>query len=197
MSGSVSDVAHSVTDFISDPVAAVAGGTNTVTAVSAVAAATPVLQYQAAKDQSAAIRHGNEAAQAARERSAVALQRRNDLMAMRQARSAIRSARIARAAVVNTGANSGTLGSSGVQGGASSILTQGGANLEFLGTSVDLGRQITAAEIEQSRAISDMNVEVANLKADAALYGAIGEIGGTIFAAAGGPKAAFTALKTA
>src|SRR5690349_10433438 len=56
-----------------------------------------------------------------------------DVKNMRAQRDAIRQARIARAQVVNAGANSGTSTSSGVEGGASSVGSQLGGNLSYFG----------------------------------------------------------------
>lgn len=145
-------------------------------------------QYEAAGDQADAIRQGNEEARIGRERQMAAEQRRADLQAARSVRQAVRQARIARSMVVNAGANTGSLNSSGVAGGASSVGAQARENLNFINQSLDINSEVTAAQMQQANAFGEMQTKVADAQAESAQWGAIASLGGTIFSAGGGFK---------
>lgn len=152
-------------------------------------------QYEAAQDAKDAARKQGEAAGRAADaqEKQFRLQRKQaDIQNVRQLRAAIREARIRRGVVVNAGATTGTLASSGVQGGASSIGAQHASNVTFFNQMEDLGQQTTAAQTEQARAIGEGGQAAAAgnaAAADAAMWGAIGSLGSTIFAASSKPAA--------
>jgi hypothetical protein len=144
----------------------------------------------AAEDQSAALQ-----AQARAQREQFALeQRKADIANARTVRQAVRQARVARAAIINAGGNTGTLGSSGVQGGASSVGAQLSSNLDFFGTMAGLNRSVTDTQIDQSVAAERAGVaggRIAVANAESAAWGAMGQLGGTIFHDFGGFKKIF------
>lgn len=144
----------------------------------------------AAGEQSAALQD-----QAASQREQFALQQQQaDIVNTRTVREAVRQARVARAAIINAGGNTGTLGSSGVQGGASSVNAQLSGNLNFFGTMAGLNRSITDTAIDQSVAAERAGVaggKAAVAQANSAAWGAYGNLGGTIFSGAGGFRTIF------
>lgn len=87
-------------------------------------------------------------AAAAQGRIARLQEQRQRIEQNRARRETIRNARLAQAAVINSGANKGVQDSSGVQGGAGSVLSQANSELSFLDqvgqiadqTSIELGR---------------------------------------------------------
>lgn len=98
-----------------------------------------------------------------------------DVKNLRSQREAIRAARVARAQVVNAGANSGTSGSSGVMGGASSVESQLGGNLSYFGEIGGLQDNVF-----------DSQLSAAGHEGNAAMGGALGQLGGSVFSAGGG-----------
>lgn len=145
-------------------------------------------QHEAGQDQKDALKkQGNL------QREQFELERRKaDIESARNARSAVRQARIARASIINAGADSGTLTSSGVQGGASSVGSQLEGNLDFFNTMHGLNEQIISTQAERGDAV----IAGGQAQADSAKAGAIGAIGGTVFGAAGGFKTIFSESKT-
>jgi hypothetical protein len=117
-------------------------------------------------------------------------QRRADIQNARQIRMAMRQARIARASVVNTGANAGTLGSSGVLGGVASIGSQFEANRSFMGQMGQISDATTESQARAGVAVGEQAVA----GAEGAAWGALGQLGGTIFEAGGGFKTIFDAV---
>lgn len=107
----------------------------------------------------------------AQSRAARAQQQQRTLAANRRRREAVRNARIARGAVVNTSALTGTAGSAGEAGALGSISSQLASNLSFLDTSVGLGN------------------EIASQQGQANIFGSISRIGQSIFNIAGGTSA--------
>ena len=105
-------------------------------------------------------------------------QRREELRARREAR--IEQARIAQA-----GANVGASGSSAVVGGVASLQSQLSSNLSFLNESGNLAQQ-------QSRFLQ----KAANAQARAGEFGAVANLGFTLFDAAGGSIFGETDVKT-
>lgn len=144
----------------------------------------------AAQDQSAALQD-----QAAAQREQFALQQQQaDIANTRSVRQAVRQARVARASIINAGGNTGTLGSSGVMGGASSVNAQLSSNFNFFGTMAGLNRSITDTQIDQSVAAERAGVaggRIAVANAESAAWGAYGNLGGTIFQGAGGFRTIF------
>ena len=149
----------------------------------AVTAVSAYQQHEAAGDAADA---ANQAS-VAQQRQAQLEQRRADIQNARQLRSAVRQARIARASVLNQGANAGTSFSSGVLGGVDSVTSQERSNTGFFNQLSDLQGQTTEAKIAEGAAMAD----VSEAQADSNRAAAIGSLGGTIFSAAGGYKTIF------
>jgi hypothetical protein len=140
-------------------------------------------QRKASKDAAAA----NDRAVASQERQFAIQRKQADIANARQVRQAVRQARLARAQVINAGAGSGTLGSSGVQGGASSISAQMGSNLSFFSSMHSLNNQAIAEQVIQGRTQGDsFRAQAAGQRA-----AAVGQLAGTIFSGAGGFKTIF------
>lgn len=150
-------------------------------AVSAVGAA---VQYSAGQDAKKA---SGRQAQAQREQAALE-QQRADINNARQLRASLRQARIARGTVVNAGAIAGTSQSSGVIGGASSLVSQSGANVDYYNQMGDLNTGVMNTQVEQANAQQDMG----EAQGTAALGGALGGLGSSIFSGAGGYKTIFS-----
>lgn len=134
-----------------------------------IAGASAYMQYEAAKDQASATR-----------RAAEAEQRRADIQNARAVRQSIRQARIARGTVVNTGANAGTSQSSGVLGGVASVGSQLNSNVDYLNQSTAVAKEYASAQADAGAAAGE-----------AAQWGALGNLGGTIFSSAGGFQTIF------
>lgn len=116
--------------------------------------------------------------QAAAQRQQAELQRRAaDVQNARQIRNAIKQARIARAAVINTGASAGTMGSSGVLGGAGSVQSLLASNIGYFNQLDDLNSGILDTQVAQANAIEAQGQAYAT----SATWGALGQLGGTIF----------------
>lgn len=143
-----------------DPVtlAYIAAAGATVSAVSGV---------QSAKEQ--------RKAGAAAQRQYQAEQRKAEIQNIRSVRQQIREARLAQAAMTNVAAQTGGVGSSALAGGVSSVGTQLAGNLNYM---QEIARENTA--------ISTAAAEGAQAMSNAAMYGAVGQLSGTIFSAAGG-----------
>jgi hypothetical protein len=136
-------------------------------------AVSTVAQLDAAHDAKKA---AGQQAQAQREQAALQ-GRMADVQNMRSLRASVRQARIARAAIVNVGANAGTSNSSGVLGGTASIDAQRNSNVGYFGTMQDLNEQIVGTQQRQAQAVSDAGEAAGN----SAAWGAMGALGGTIF----------------
>lgn len=150
----------------------------------AISAVGTLAQMDAARDQKKA---GERAAQAQREQAALE-NRRADIQNARQLRASIRQARIARAAMLNVGASVGTMGSSGVLGGTASIRAQQDANTGFFGQMEGINDAVTGTQVRQA----DAAVAAGQAQGQAAVGGALGNVGGSIFSAAGGFKTIFS-----
>lgn len=109
----------------------------------------------------------NQARKSTKE-AARAEQRRAEVQNVRNVRQAIREARLSQGSLVNQGANAGTIGSSGVSGGLSSVSAQLGSNLNYLSQ------------------IAEENTSIFNASLKAAQYQANAQIFGTISSAAAG-----------
>jgi hypothetical protein len=142
------------------------------------------MQYQSAQEQKGASKR-----QAEESRVQAGLeQKRADIQNTRQLRTALRQSRISRANVENAGANAGTSNSSGVLGGVASIGTQSAANVGFFGQMGELSSQITASNQRQGNAAADYG----QAAGDAAIWGAFGSLGNSVFQGAGGYKTIFS-----
>lgn len=128
----------------------------------------------AAVGTAGSLKQGRRAASAQREASAMQ-QKQADLQNARQKRDAIREARLAYGRTTNAAANQGVSGSSGSQGGLSSIASQVGDNISFLD-------QYGFFSDQASRALGRANQ--ATSRANTA--GAIGSLGFQVASNAGG-----------
>lgn len=146
-------------------------------------AAGTVMQMEARSDAKDAARRRADA----QAQQAALEQKRADIANARQLRTAIRQARIARASLVNQGANAGTSFSSGVVGGAGSVVSQSNANVGFFNQMGEVNAGITDTQRAQAAAMADYGAA----QGDAAIGGALGNLGGTIFQSAGGFKTIF------
>lgn len=116
-------------------------------------------------------------------------QRRADIENARTTRTAIRQARIARAAVLNTAANSGTTGSSGALGGTGSIQSQLASNLGYFEGLLDLNQEVLETKKLQADARARIGIEEGNVRkaqGKSSIGGAIGSLGSSILGAGGG-----------
>lgn len=105
---------------------------------------------------------------------------------------------MARATVINAGANSGTLNSSGVQGGVSSVVAQNSANMSFFSQMGTLNSGVLDTQIAQGAAAAragQAGGDITVAQAEGAQAGALANLGGTIFSAAGGYKTIFSGGK--
>lgn len=116
----------------------------------------------------------------AQQRSFEAQQRKAEIENVRQARQAIRQAALARSAMINQAANTGGMGGSALAGGTSSIQSQLGGNLNFM-----------ASVAEENTAITNASIDAAKYSSNAAVFGQVGQLAGTIFSAKGGFKELF------
>ena len=105
-------------------------------------------------------------------------QRKAEIQNIRSVRQQIREARIAQASMTNTAALTGGTGGSGLAGGIGSVGSQLSGNINYM-------QQIA----EQNTAIGAAAAAGAQAQSNAAIYGSIGQLGGTIFSAMGGVKA--------
>lgn len=116
----------------------------------------------------------------AQRRQGAAQLRMQNIEMQRQRIAQVREARAKRAQILAASESAGVAGGSGEAGGIGSIQSQLGANLSFLDT----------AQASQQYQFKQ-GVKSADAQADAAMWGAIGSLSGTVFAAAGGPSTAF------
>ena len=175
----------------------------------AVTAYAAVTQIQQGKEQASIARKQGEEAKASAERAnaiqqeqAVLAQRQADIANARNLRSTLRQKRIARSVVLNQGATSGTLASSGVVGGVGSIDSQGNANVSFINQNADINTSLTGLQgqladntLNSALSTADNQVALAESRSTAATAGAIGGIAGTIFSDTGGYKSLFETNK--
>lgn len=129
------------------------------------AALSSILLGAAVAGTAGSIYSTNEARKASKE-SARAEQRRAEVQNVRNVRQAIREARLTQGSLVAQGANSGTIGSTGVAGGLSSVSSQLGSNLNYLSQ------------------IAEENTNIFNASLKASQYQANAQIFGTISSAA-------------
>lgn len=102
---------------------------------------------------------------------AAAEQRRADIENVYKTRQAIRQARLAQGAMINTAAQTGGVGGSGVAGGVSSVASQLGGNLSFMDSVARENNVILSTQNTMGKA-----------QTNAAIFGAVGQLGQTIFA---------------
>lgn len=112
---------------------------------------------------------------AAQQRQYEAEQRKAEVQNIRSVRQQIREARLAQASMTNVAAQTGGMGGSGLAGGISSVGTQLSGNLNYMQQIAKENTAIGAAAAEGAQAMSN-----------AAIYGTVGQISGTIFKGMGG-----------
>ena len=121
------------------------------------------VQTVAQVDQSRRIRKAGKA-------QAAAEQRRADIENVYKTRQAVRQARLAQASMINTGAQTGGMGGSGMAGGVSSVAAQLGGNLAFMDAVARENNVIMQTQNTVNKAQSNMQI-----------IGAISELSQTIF----------------
>jgi hypothetical protein len=139
-----------------------------------------VISTAASVSQASEQRKAGKAAQ----RQYEAEQRRAEVQNIRSVRQQIREARLAQASMTNVAAQTGGMGGSAVAGGVSSVGTQLAGNLNYMQQIAKENTAIGAAAVEGAQAISN-----------AAVYGSVGKISGTIFSEMGGYQQLTKALK--
>lgn len=132
------------------------------------AALTTVLAGVAIAGTAASIQQSRQAGKAA-ERQARAEQRRAEIQNVRSTRQAIREARLAQGSLVSQGALSGTMGSSGLAGGLSSVSAQLGGNLNYI-----------ASIAEENTNIFNATIAGAKAATNASIFGQVGSLAGSI-----------------
>ena len=106
----------------------------------------------------------------ASKQQAEAQQRRAEIQNVRAVRQQIREAKLAQASMTNIAAQTGGMGGSGLAGGLGSVGSQMSGNLSYM-----------ADIAEQNTAISNAAISGAQAQSDAAMWGSIGKLSGTIF----------------
>jgi hypothetical protein len=95
-------------------------------------------------------------------------QRRAEIQNVRSTRQAIREARLAQGSIVSQGALGGTMGSSGVAGGLSSVSAQLGGNLNYIASIAEENTNIFNAQIAGAKAATN-----------ASIFGQVGSLAGS------------------
>lgn len=108
--------------------------------------------------------------QKAAEKQIRAERQKAEIQNIQKTRQAIRAARLAQGAMVNQAALAGGMGSSGLAGGTGSIGSQVSGQLNYM-------QQIA----EQNTNIFSAQVQGAKAQSNAAIWGAVGDLGGTIW----------------
>jgi hypothetical protein len=106
----------------------------------------------------------------AQERAYKAEERRAEVQNVRNVRQQIRSARLAQSSMLNQAAQTGGMGSSKLAGGQSSVGSQLAGSLGYM---ADIARENTA--------IGQATIQSARASSNAAIFGQIGQLSGTIF----------------
>jgi hypothetical protein len=104
------------------------------------------------------------------QRAFEAEQKKAEIQNVRSVRSQIRQARLAQSQMSNVAAQTGGLFGSGLAGGTSSVASQTAGNINYMS-------QIA----EQNTAIGQAQLGAAKAQSNAAIYGQIGSLAGTIF----------------
>lgn len=156
-----------------------------------VAAAGAYVQYDAAQKQASAQKQMANQQQAAAEKQFNEQKKLAELENVRSVRAQLRAERAAKARIINQGAGAGTIGSSGVAGGVSSVGAQTASNLGFMSDSAGIRSNIGAAQLEYGNAGYQGAISMANAGAYGAIGGALSSVGGTVFQGAGGFKTLF------
>jgi hypothetical protein len=106
----------------------------------------------------------------AQQRAFEAEQKKAEIQNVRAVRSQIRQARLAQSQMSNVAAQTGGMFGSGLAGGTASIASQTAGNINYMS-------QIA----EQNTAIGNAQLASAKAQSNAAIYGQIGSMAGTIF----------------
>ena len=123
----------------------------------------------AAASTAAQVDQSNRARRASKAMSA-AEQRRADIENVYKTRQAVRQARLAQGSMINQAALTGGMGSSGLAGGVSSVASQLGGNLAFMD-----------AVAKENNVIIGTGNTVNKAQTNAAVWGQVGKMSGTIF----------------
>jgi len=118
---------------------------------------------------------------------AEAQQRLTDMQNQKAAREQLRKERIAKAAVINAAATSGTTGSSGELGAVSSLGTESAANIGMLNSSIAAQSSVAADE----GARMDIANRIAVQSTIGGVAGAVGGVANGVFEAKGGYESLF------
>ena len=161
-------------------------------AMLAVATVATVSSISAQKDAAYQARVTAGETQAAAEKQYAAEQQKADVANVRSVRQQIREQRMVQSSMLNMGAQTGGMGSSGLAGGMGSVGSQAAGNLSFMAQTAQANTAIGAAQLEGAQAQSRGGAAIASSQADAAAWGAVGQLSGTIFTGMGG----FKAMKT-
>lgn len=130
-------------------------------------------------------RQANVAAAAATEREYAAQAQRAEIQNVRAVRQQLRQQYAAVGTLIGRGATTGTLGSSGVEGGVGSLGAQLAGNLSYMSDIADTQTESAAA----ARDLGQAKLQMGEAQATIAKAQAFDALGKTIFSAAGGPKA--------
>lgn len=106
-----------------------------------------------------------------------------ELDAQRRTIQTVRSAQQARSIALNNATAQGAGKGSGLMGGYAQISGQANSGLLAINQNLDIGRNISDANI----AISGLNSQLADAKADESFYSGLGALGGSFTKAAGMP----------
>lgn len=130
-------------------------------------------------------REAGKQQQRAAQQQYAASQRKAEIENVRSMREAVRRERLAKAQMENVGYQMGGAGSSALAGGVSSIASQTAGNVQYVG-------QIA----KQNTAMGEAQLMGAQAAADQAIWGAVGQMSGTIFSSMGGVKGVVNYAKT-
>jgi hypothetical protein len=83
------------------------------------------------------------------------------------------------------------MGSSALAGGLGSVGSQAAGNLSYMSEIAEANTAIGGAQLEGARASAAGAAKIAIAQSNAAAWGAVGQLSGTIFSGAGGFKSAF------
>lgn len=106
-----------------------------------------------------------------------------ELDANRRTIATVRAAQQARSIALNNATAQGANKGSGLLGGYGQIAGQANSGLLAINQNLDIGRNISDANV----AISGLNSQLADAKADESFYAGLGSLGGKITSAAGLP----------
>ena len=85
--------------------------------------------------------------------------------------------------MANIAAQTGGMGSSALAGGLGSIGSQASSNLSYMSQIAEANTAIGGAQLEGARAQSAGAAKIAVAQSNAAVWGAVGQLSGTIFSA--------------